>query len=173
MQDAFCPIPSLISYAGVIERWGLLSHAQNGVRWLALTKMHTHTYTHTHPWTDVQTHTHAHMDKQTNLLLWSRQSLASFITTSWAACSCPNWTCSTAYTGDRKNTPLNFWHSHNSTCMGPGIATYCNELQTTVLVNSDYISPVGSWNGGYLLQCILTYLNPFVQMGIWTTEMFR
>ena len=120
-QDVFRPTPSLISYTGVIERWRLLSHVQNGVRWLALTKMHTHIHTHTHM--DKQTHTHVHMERQTDLLLWSRQSLASFTTTSWAACSCPNWTCSTAYTGDRKNTPLNFWHSHNSTCKGPGLAT--------------------------------------------------
>ena len=37
-QDAFRPIPGLISCAGVTRRWGLLSHAQNAVGWLALSK---------------------------------------------------------------------------------------------------------------------------------------
>ena len=32
------PIPGLISCAGVTGRWGLLSHAQNVVKWLALSK---------------------------------------------------------------------------------------------------------------------------------------
>ena len=32
------PIPSLISCTGVTGRWGLLSHAQNAVRWPALSK---------------------------------------------------------------------------------------------------------------------------------------
>ena len=62
-QDVFRPTPSLISYTGVIERWRLLSHAQNGVRWLALTKMHTHTYTHTHGQTDAHTCTHGKTDR--------------------------------------------------------------------------------------------------------------
>ena len=35
-QDAFEPIPGLISYTGVTGRWGLLSHARNAVRWLTL-----------------------------------------------------------------------------------------------------------------------------------------
>ena len=35
-QDAFRPTPGLISCTGVTGRWGLLSHAQNAVRWLAL-----------------------------------------------------------------------------------------------------------------------------------------
>ena len=34
--DVFHPIPGLISFAGATERWGLLSQAQNVVRWLAL-----------------------------------------------------------------------------------------------------------------------------------------
>ena len=33
-QDAFRPIPGLISCTGVTRRWGLLSRAQNAVRWL-------------------------------------------------------------------------------------------------------------------------------------------
>ena len=37
-QDVFQPIPGFSSCAGVTERWGLLSHAQNAVRWLALSK---------------------------------------------------------------------------------------------------------------------------------------
>ena len=37
-QDAFRPIPGLISCAGVTGRWELLYHAQNTVRWLALSK---------------------------------------------------------------------------------------------------------------------------------------
>ena len=37
-QDAFQSIPGFSSCAGVTERWGLLSHAQNAVRWLALSK---------------------------------------------------------------------------------------------------------------------------------------
>ena len=32
-KDAFRPIPGLISCAGVTGRWGLLSHAQNVVKW--------------------------------------------------------------------------------------------------------------------------------------------
>ena len=32
----FWPIPGLISCFGVTGRWGLLSHAQNAVRWLTL-----------------------------------------------------------------------------------------------------------------------------------------
>ena len=39
-QDAFRPIPGLIRCAGVTGRWGLLCHAQNAVRLLALS-MHT------------------------------------------------------------------------------------------------------------------------------------
>ena len=31
VQDAFWPIPGLISYGGVTGRWGVLSHAQNGM----------------------------------------------------------------------------------------------------------------------------------------------
>ena len=38
LQDAFQPISDLISCAGVTRRWGLLSHAQNAVRWLALSR---------------------------------------------------------------------------------------------------------------------------------------
>ena len=38
VRDVFWPIPVLISCAGVIRRWGLLSHAQNAVKWLALSK---------------------------------------------------------------------------------------------------------------------------------------
>ena len=34
----FWPVPGLISCAGVIGRWGLLSCSQNAVRWLALSK---------------------------------------------------------------------------------------------------------------------------------------
>ena len=37
-QDVFRLIPRLISYTGVTGRWGLLSHAQNAVSWLALSK---------------------------------------------------------------------------------------------------------------------------------------
>ena len=37
-QDVFLPIPGLISCTGVTGRWGLLSHAQNAVGWLALFK---------------------------------------------------------------------------------------------------------------------------------------
>ena len=33
VQDAFQPIPGLISCAGVTGRWGLLSHAQNAACW--------------------------------------------------------------------------------------------------------------------------------------------
>ena len=33
VQDAFWPIPDVISYAGVTGSWGLLSHAQNVVSW--------------------------------------------------------------------------------------------------------------------------------------------
>ena len=36
--DTFQPIPGLISCTGVTQRWELLYHAQNGVRWLALFK---------------------------------------------------------------------------------------------------------------------------------------
>ena len=36
VQDAFWLIPGLISCAGVTGRWGLLSHAQDAVKWLAL-----------------------------------------------------------------------------------------------------------------------------------------
>ena len=39
-QNTIRPIPGLISCAGVIMKWGLLSHAQNAVRCLALS-MHT------------------------------------------------------------------------------------------------------------------------------------
>ena len=35
-QDAFQPIPGLISCAGVTGRWGLLSCALHAARWLAL-----------------------------------------------------------------------------------------------------------------------------------------
>ena len=38
VQDTFQSIPGLISCAGVTGRWGLLFHAQNVVRWLALSK---------------------------------------------------------------------------------------------------------------------------------------
>ena len=38
VQDAFQPISGLISCSGVTRRWGLLSHAQNAVRWLVLSK---------------------------------------------------------------------------------------------------------------------------------------
>ena len=38
VQDVFQPIPGVISCAGVTGRWGLLSHTQNAVRWLALFK---------------------------------------------------------------------------------------------------------------------------------------
>ena len=38
VQDTFRPIPGLISCAGVTGRWGLLTHAQNAVRWLVLSK---------------------------------------------------------------------------------------------------------------------------------------
>ena len=38
VQDVFWPVPGLISCAGAIGRWGLLSHSQNAVRWLALSK---------------------------------------------------------------------------------------------------------------------------------------
>ena len=34
-KDAFEPIPRLISCTGVTRSWGLLSCAQNAVRWLA------------------------------------------------------------------------------------------------------------------------------------------
>ena len=37
-QNTFRSIPGLISCAGVARRWGLLSHAQNAVRRLALIK---------------------------------------------------------------------------------------------------------------------------------------
>ena len=37
-QDVFRPVPGLISCAGGTGRWGLLSHAQNAVWWLALAK---------------------------------------------------------------------------------------------------------------------------------------
>ena len=37
VQDTLQPIPGLISCAGVTGRWGLLSHAQNEVRWLSRT----------------------------------------------------------------------------------------------------------------------------------------
>ena len=37
-QDVIRPIPGLISYAWVTRRWGLPFHAQNTVRWLALSK---------------------------------------------------------------------------------------------------------------------------------------
>ena len=36
VQDAFQPIPGLINCTGVTGRWGLLSHAQNAIRWLTL-----------------------------------------------------------------------------------------------------------------------------------------
>ena len=35
-QDTFRPIPGLISCTEVTGRWGLLYHALNAVRWLAL-----------------------------------------------------------------------------------------------------------------------------------------
>ena len=38
VQDTFRPIPGIISCAGVTGRWGLLTHAQNAVRWLVLSK---------------------------------------------------------------------------------------------------------------------------------------
>ena len=38
-QDAFRLIPGLISCTRVTGRWGLLSHAQNAVSWLALSKI--------------------------------------------------------------------------------------------------------------------------------------
>ena len=38
-QDTFWPIPGLISCTEVTGRWGLLYHAQNVVRWLALSKV--------------------------------------------------------------------------------------------------------------------------------------
>ena len=37
-QDAFQPMPGLISCAGVTRKWGLPYHAQNAVRWLTLFK---------------------------------------------------------------------------------------------------------------------------------------
>ena len=37
-QDAYWPIPGLISCAGMTGKWWPLSHAQNAVRWLALSK---------------------------------------------------------------------------------------------------------------------------------------
>ena len=37
-QDTFRPIPGLISCTRVSGGWRLLSHAQNAVRWLALSK---------------------------------------------------------------------------------------------------------------------------------------
>ena len=38
VQDTFQPIPGLISCTGVTGKWGLLSHTQSAIRWLALSK---------------------------------------------------------------------------------------------------------------------------------------
>ena len=53
-QDTFRPIPGLISCTGLTGKWGLVSYAQNAVRWLALSILQVHVHVHTFLCTSIQ-----------------------------------------------------------------------------------------------------------------------